>query len=227
MSAAVILVAAGRGERLGKGPKAFVALAGESLLRRAARAFEESAGISAIVAVVPQDMVEAARAQLAPCSKLGTVVAGGARRQDSVLAGLRALPKDWDGVVLVHDAARPFVDREVIERVIDGATRNGSAVPVAAVADTMKRLVGDRIVETLDRGELAAAQTPQGFRYTTLLEAYEDAERSGATLSDESMAVERRGHPVYAVAGSPFNRKITTVEDWAWAEPLARGPINT
>lgn len=222
MSAAVILVAAGRGERLGKGPKAFALLAGQSLLLRSARVFETSPAIGAIVAVVPRDLKGDAASQLATLAKLSAIVAGGARRQDSVLEGLRALGSSFDGVVLVHDAARPFVDAALVERVVSGATRNGSAVPVAPVADTMKRIDGNRIVETLDRGQLAAAQTPQGFAYRTLLDAYEDAARAGATVTDESMAVERCGGSVYVVDGSPFNRKITTSEDWAWAEPLAQ-----
>lgn len=221
MSVAAILVAAGRGERLGKGPKAFVKLAGQSLLLRCARVFEEAPSVGVIVAVVPLDLKSEARAQLAPLAKVSAVVAGGDMRQDSVLEGLRSLGSDFDGVILVHDAARPFVDVDLVERVSFAAARNGSAVPVAPVLDTMKRISGDRVIETLDRHTLGAAQTPQGFRYTLLRNAYEVAVASGATVTDDAMALELRGEPVYVVQGSPFNRKITTLEDWAWAEPLA------
>ncbi len=223
MSAAVIIVAAGRGARLGKGPKAFAELAGESLLVRSARAFEAAPAVGTIIAVVPREKLGDAAAQLSSVRKLAAVVAGGERRQDSVLEGLRALGPDYGGVVLVHDAARPFVDVELIERVAAGAADKGSAVPVWFLADTVKRVKDERIVETLGRDELRAAQTPQGFAFRVLLEAYEDAARNGVVVTDEAMVVERRGNPVYVVEGSPLNRKITTAEDWAWADSLLAG----
>jgi 2-C-methyl-D-erythritol 4-phosphate cytidylyltransferase len=98
---------------------------------------------------------------------------------------------------------------------------------VLAVADTLKRVRDDRVVETLDRDELAAAQTPQGFRFALLVEAYEAAFRDRLALTDESMAVERLGAPVRAVPGSPRNRKITTPEDLAWAEGVAHGIVQS
>jgi 2-C-methyl-D-erythritol 4-phosphate cytidylyltransferase len=214
-----ILVAAGRGERLGADcPKGFVTLAGQPLLLRSALAFERSPHVQQIVAVVPAGLEPEARAMLGCLGKLRAVVAGGRRRQDSVLAGLQQAPASFDGVVLVHDAARPFADEALIAAVTAAAVEAGAAVPVVTMVDTVKRLRGGHVVETLDRSALGAAQTPQGFRFELLMRAYEEARRSDLTLTDEAMAVERIGGRVVAVPGSPTNRKITTSEDLAWAE---------
>src|SRR5512143_2724917 len=118
MQSLAILVAAGRGERMGQGrPKAFLELAGEALVLRAARVFDRAPSVSRIVAVVPGEELAAARALLAPVRKVTAVVPGGERRQDSVREGLRQAPPGFDGVVLVHDAARPLVDVELVEAV--------------------------------------------------------------------------------------------------------------
>ena len=223
METLAILVAAGRGERLGASrPKAFLEVAGQALLLRAARAFEAAALVDGIVAVVPEDEVENARVLLGPIGKLRGVVPGGARRQDSVLEGLKAAPDAWDGTVLVHDAARPFVPPELVDAVVVAAREHGAALPVLPVVDTIKRVQGGRAVATVDRAELAAAQTPQGFRFSLLVRAYEQAFRDRVSLTDESMAVERLGRDVAIVPGSPDNRKITTQGDLAWAEAAAR-----
>ncbi len=219
MTALAILVAAGRGERMGASrPKAFLELGGEPILLKAARAFEAAPSVVAIVAAVPAEEVEPARRLLAVLRKLYAVTPGGSRRQDSVLAGMKAAPPGFEGVVLVHDAARPFVDVETIEAVAHAAAQHGAALPVLAVVDTVKRVREGRVVETLDRSELGAAQTPQGFRLPLLARAYEEAFRDRVTLTDEAMAVERLGAPVMAVPGSAHNRKLTTPEDLAWAE---------
>ena len=205
-------------------PKAFLSLGGEPLLLKSARPFENASSIGFIVAVVPAADVEAGRELLAPLRKVVAVVAGGERRQDSVLAGLKQAPSGFDGIVLVHDAARPFVDEALIDAVIDGAERTGAALPVLPLVDTIKRVRDGRVVETLDRAELGAAQTPQGFRLDLLVEAYERAFRDQVTLTDEAVAVERIGAAVAVVPGSRLNRKITTPEDLAWAEDILVGP---
>ncbi len=226
MSSLAILVAAGRGERLGDvRPKAFVELAGQALVLRSARAFDEAPSVSGIVAVVPRAEVAAARSLLAPVRKLVAVVPGGERRQDSVLEGLRQAPDGFDGVVLVHDAARPLVEVSLVEAVSRAAAEAGAALPVLPLADTVKRVRDGLVVATLDREELGAAQTPQGFRLALLVEAYEAAFRDRVTLTDEAMAVERLGAPVRALPGSPRNRKITTPEDLAWAEGVLAGLV--
>jgi 2-C-methyl-D-erythritol 4-phosphate cytidylyltransferase len=221
MEALAILVAAGRGERMGAPlPKAFLELGGQTLLARSARAFEEAPSVIGVVAVVPEGEVERAQRLLASLRKLRAVAVGGARRQDSVLEGLKHAPAGFAGVVLVHDAARPFVEAGLVESVVAAAAETGAALPVLAAVDTMKRVRGGRVVETLDRDELGAAQTPQGFRLDLLARAYEEAFRNRLTLTDEAMAVERLGAPVAAVPGSARNRKLTTPEDLAWAEGL-------
>jgi 2-C-methyl-D-erythritol 4-phosphate cytidylyltransferase len=227
VSALAILVAAGRGERMGsERPKAFLPLAGEPLLVRAARPFEASPSVGSLVAVVPVEEVENARGLLAPMGKLSAVVAGGMRRQDSVLEGLKQAPDGFDGIVLVHDAARPFVDEALIEAVVRAASLDGAALPVLPLVDTIKRVRDGHVVETLDRAALGAAQTPQGFRMDLLARAYEEAFRDRVTVTDEAAALERIGARVAAVPGSPRNRKITTPEDLAWAEDaLARQPV--
>jgi 2-C-methyl-D-erythritol 4-phosphate cytidylyltransferase len=226
MSSLAILVAAGRGERLGDlRPKAFVELAGQALVLRSARVFDEAPSVSGIVAVVPEAEVGAARALLAPVRKLVAVVPGGERRQDSVLEGLRQAPDGFEGVVLVHDAARPLVEVSLVEAVSRAAAEVGAALPVLPLADTVKRVRDGLVVATLDREELGAAQTPQGFRLALLVEAYEAAFRDRVTLTDEARAVERLGAPVRAIPGSPRNRKITTPEDLAWAEGVLAGLV--
>jgi 2-C-methyl-D-erythritol 4-phosphate cytidylyltransferase len=223
MKTILILVAAGRGERMrADRPKAFIDLAGRPLLLQAACPFEQAADIDAVVAVVPAGTEARARDVLAPVSKLVAVVAGGERRQDSVWAGLAQAPEGFDGVVLVHDAARPFVDLALIQAVVQGAWKRGAAVPVVPIVDTVKRLSQGQVLGTLDREELAAVQTPQGFRFSLLERAYTEARRLGLTLTDEAMAVERLGVPVAAIAGLPQNRKLTTPEDLEWAEWRAR-----
>jgi 2-C-methyl-D-erythritol 4-phosphate cytidylyltransferase len=224
MQALAILVAAGRGERMGAvRPKAFLELGGQPLLLRAARVFDAAPSVGAIVAVVSATEVEAARHILAVLAKPVSVVAGGRRRQDSVLEGLKQAPDAFDGLVLVHDAARPLVDVALVESVCREAAAVGAALPVLPVVDTVKRVADGQVLETLDRETLGAAQTPQGFRFELLVSAYEAAFREGVTLTDEAMAVERLGGVVGTVAGSARNRKITTPEDLAWAEGVVQG----
>jgi 2-C-methyl-D-erythritol 4-phosphate cytidylyltransferase len=223
MKALAILVAAGRGERMGADqPKAFVRVAGQPMLLLAARAFDAAPSLDGIVAVVPADRIADARELLGGVRAVRDVVAGGESRQDSVQRGLEALPPGFDGVVLVHDAARPLVEVELIESVVRATVEHDAAIPVLGLVDTVKRLRDDRVVETLDRSELGAAQTPQGFRVALLRRAYDRAFRDDVILTDEAMAVERLGEPVVAVKGSARNRKLTTPEDLAWAETLLR-----
>jgi len=223
MNGLAILVAAGRGERMGGGrPKAFLSIGGKTILLRAALAFEAAASIDAIVVVVPFDQIHEAAEALRSITKLHGVVAGGALRQDSVLAGMKGAPDGFDGVVLVHDAARPLVEPSLIDAVARAAHERGAALPVLGLVDTVKRVRGGRVVETLDRAELAGAQTPQGFRFELLARAYEEAFRDRVTVTDEAMAVERIREPVVALPGSARNRKLTTPEDLAWAEGVLR-----
>ena len=221
-----MLVAAGRGERMGGArPKAFLSLSGRPLLLRAAEAFEATPEVDAIVAVVPAGDQREAHDLLAPLHKVTAVVAGGATRQDSVRAGLGALPAGFDGIVLVHDAARALIEPSLIASVVRAAAEAGAAIPVLPLVDTIKRVRDGAVQETLDRSELAAAQTPQGVRRALLEEALERAFRDGVNVTDEAMAVERLGRRVAAVVGSPRNIKITTPHDLRWAELLLAATV--
>jgi 2-C-methyl-D-erythritol 4-phosphate cytidylyltransferase len=219
MTIAALIVAAGTGSRLGAGrPKALVPLAGVPILARAASAFLDHPRIARVVAAVRSP--DEARAALGPslAARL-TLVAGGPERQDSVRRGLEAVGDA--GIVLVHDAARPLVTRRLIDAVIDATLRAGAAVPVVAVADTVKRLAPDGAIrDTLPREDLRLAQTPQGFRTDLLRAACARAERHGTRGTDDASLVESAGERVAVVEGSPRNIKITTPADLRLAEAL-------
>jgi 2-C-methyl-D-erythritol 4-phosphate cytidylyltransferase/2-C-methyl-D-erythritol 2,4-cyclodiphosphate synthase len=206
-------VAAGRGERLGGDvPKAFIDLAGKSMLRRSAEALAASESVAHLIVVAPKGFLAQARAETASTGKLRAVVTGGATRQDSVRAGLaRTLPSD--GPVLVHDAARPFVDVDLIARVLEGVRQDDAAIPVAPVVDTIKRVNNGRVGATVDRDALGAAQTPQGFNRELLMRSYTAAARAKVVATDEAMLLERHSWPIAAVRGSAANFKITTPFD--------------
>jgi 2-C-methyl-D-erythritol 4-phosphate cytidylyltransferase len=223
MSVAALLLAAGRGERLRHSlPKALVPLAGTPLLLHSLRALAASPRIERIVPVVPADAVaafEAALAEEAAEPKLAPLVVGGAERQDSMAAGLAALPPGI-GLVAVHDAARPLIRPEDVTRVIDAAARTGAAILAVPVRDTVKRVRGGAVVETPPRDECFAAQTPQAFRLDLLREALAKARAERVVATDDSALVERLGVRVTVVPGDPRNLKITGPEDLAWAEAL-------
>lgn len=217
MNTSVVIAAAGRGARIGAGlPKALLLLAGETLLARSARAFLDHPAVGEVVAVVPDPA--SARAALGPLAQRLRLVRGGEERQDSVRAGLEALGAA--DIVLVHDAARPFVEPALIDAVIDAARRTGAAVPGLPLVDTVKEVGADgRVLRTLPREALRAVQTPQGFRADLLRRAH--AEGAGlAALTDDASLVERLGHPVEVVPGSLRNIKITTAFDLARAEEM-------
>lgn len=208
----VVVVAAGSGTRLGADrPKAFVELAGQTLLERSVDGVV-AAGIGHIAVVVPHDRVTEARDRLAwvPDAAQVTVVAGGAERTASVAAGLAVLPPAVR-IVLVHDAARCLTPVVVFERVIAAITAGAKgAIPGVAVVDTIKVVDADgRITATPARDSLRAVQTPQGFPREVL----EQAHASGVPATDDAALVEALGHPVVVVDGDPRSLKITTPDD--------------
>lgn len=214
MSVGVIVVAAGRGERLGSAvPKQLLDLAGRSMLRRSLDAFDRHAGVASLVVVLPAGLLGDGTTHLGSLERPCQVVAGGERRQDSVDAGLQALPAGVD-LVLVHDAARPFVDAAVIDRVIAATARTGVAVPAVPARDTVKRVRHGQVMvaETIPRDQIWLAQTPQGFRREVLEQALARG-RQGIDATDEAMLAEQCGHAVEVVPGDARNFKITTVDD--------------
>jgi len=211
MEAGVVIVAAGEGQRFG-GPKAFLDLEGASLLERAASPF---ASFRDRVAVLRREDLPRARL---PGWKL---VAGGARRRDSVANGIGALDPRTE-VVLVHDAARPLVSAALIERLLAAVAVHPAVVPAVPVSDTVKRVRGDTVVETLDRSSLVAIQTPQAFRVDLLRRALL---RDAVDATDEAALVERLPEPVRTVAGDPLNLKVTTTQDLDLLRALIRAGI--
>jgi len=223
MRVAAVLVAAGRGERFGHGlPKAFVSLAGRPLVLRAAEALSAAPEVTCIVPVVPANAMERFGALLAEFGEpagLAAPVAGGAERQDSVRAGIEALPPDFD-LVAVHDAARALVRPEAVSRVVAVAARSGAAILATPVRDTIKRVSEGRIVATPDRATCWAAQTPQVFRVELLREALAKAASAGHRATDDAALVERLGITVHVVEGDSDNLKLTHPEDLAVAERI-------
>jgi 2-C-methyl-D-erythritol 4-phosphate cytidylyltransferase / 2-C-methyl-D-erythritol 2,4-cyclodiphosphate synthase len=217
-----IVAAGGSGIRAGVA-KQWLALDGETVLRRSARLLAACEAVDEVVAVVPSGEEARALAELAGLPKPARAVAGGAARADSVRNGLRAL--DGCAIVLVHDAARPFATPDLARRVAEAAARGGAALAAVQVTDTVKRGEGDRVVETLDRRALWLAQTPQGFRREILVRAYEAAGSGASAATDECALVERLGAPVTLVAGETGNFKITGPEDVERARALGEAPI--
>lgn len=221
---AAIVVAAGRGDRLGAGcPKALVTLAGRSLLERSVRGLASSGRFSRFVVVVPADRVSDHRwVSLVEASVAGLpfrLVPGGERRRDSVRAGLDGIA--GAGLVAVHDAARALVSAELVERVLDAAEVVGAAVPAVAVSDTVIREDHGRLLELVAREPLRAVQTPQAFRASVLAEAHARAPET-LDATDDAGLVHRLGRDVAVVPGEPSNLKITWPRDLAAAAALLR-----
>jgi 2-C-methyl-D-erythritol 4-phosphate cytidylyltransferase/2-C-methyl-D-erythritol 2,4-cyclodiphosphate synthase len=218
MPVGVIIVAAGRGSRMGASvPKQLLDLGGRTILQRSLEPFDRHPRVHEIVVVLPAELVEAGPSLVGSVARPCVCVAGGRRRQDSVRAGFEKLTRAID-VVLVHDAARPFVDAGVIDRVIAATEDAGAAVPAVVARDTVKRVDPARgvVTATIPREEIWLAQTPQGFRRDVLAAAMAIGP-GGAEATDEAMLVERAGHEVRVVAGDERNVKLTSIDDLAAA----------
>lgn len=213
MSVWVVLAAAGRGERLGLDrPKAFARLGGRVLLAESLERLENSDWVDAIVVVVPAGWEEPAvlLAEELGAGKVAVAVPGGATRAESVRAGVAEVPPDA-AVIVVHDAARPVLPEEVLERVLIALNEGyDGAVPALPVTDTVKRVEHGVVVETLPRGELVTVQTPQAFSADALRHSVADGD---ADATDCSTLVEARGYRVKVVPGDPRLLKVTTPAD--------------
>jgi len=213
-----VLAAAGRGERLGSDrPKAFARLGGRPLLAESLERLEESGWIDAIVIAAPPDWEEPSIlvAEEIAATKVSSAVTGGASRSESVRLALEEVPAEA-AVVLVHDAARPLLPEEVIERVLAPLSEGwDGVVPAVPLADTVKRVEGDRVVETLSREDLVAVQTPQAF----LADALRRAVRGDvSSATDCASLVESQGGRIKVVEGDPRLLKVTDAEDLALVE---------
>ncbi|MGH6736966.1 MAG: bifunctional 2-C-methyl-D-erythritol 4-phosphate cytidylyltransferase/2-C-methyl-D-erythritol 2,4-cyclodiphosphate synthase [Methyloceanibacter sp.] len=232
MKVAALIVAGGRGVRAAQGdprPKQYCLLGGQSMLTRAIGAFAGHPRIDTTLVVINPDdsaLYDAASSPLA--GRLLPPVAGGARRQDSVRAGLEALEPERPDAVLIHDAARPFADSDLIARVIAGLDGHAGALPCLPVADTLKRAEAGRITGTIAREDLWRAQTPQGFKFESILAAHRAAAQDSTLhFTDDAAVAEWFGLDVALVEGSEHNRKLTTAEDLIIANELlrARGAV--
>ena len=218
VATAALIVAAGRGYRLGGAlPKQYLPLAGSPVLRHSLETFIRHPAIDAVRVVIHRDDLELYE-QAARGLDLLPPVEGGATRQDSVRLGLESLGEVKPARVLIHDAARPFADAGLIQRMVDALAATPGAIPALPVADTIKRGVEGLIVETVDRHALWRAQTPQAFRYTEILAAHRAA--AGRDLTDDAAVAEAAGLAVGLVQGAEENFKVTTEADLSRAERL-------
>jgi 2-C-methyl-D-erythritol 4-phosphate cytidylyltransferase/2-C-methyl-D-erythritol 2,4-cyclodiphosphate synthase len=230
MYVTAIIAAGGAGHRLGAGvPKQLLDVGGCSILSRSVDAFAAHPEVDDVIVALPPELVDAP--PIAPGDGLSfRVVAGGSRRQDSVANAFRAINRGTD-VVLVHDAARPFITGDLISKVIQAAAAHGAAIVAQPVSDTVKRVRRDQdllaVVETIPRESVFLAQTPQAFRVDVLGDAIALGE-SGVDATDEAALAERAGHVVHIVEGTAENLKITTTDDLAEARRrFGNEPIRT
>jgi 2-C-methyl-D-erythritol 4-phosphate cytidylyltransferase/2-C-methyl-D-erythritol 2,4-cyclodiphosphate synthase len=218
---AAIVVAAGRGERAGGDlPKQYRDIAGEPMIRPTLAAFLDHPQVDAVQPVINPDDEKIYRAATAGMKNVLAPVPGGATRQASVRAGLEALAANPPALVLIHDAARPFLTAALIGRAIAAGKKSGAAVPAIAIADTVKRIDDNAtIAETLDRNRLRIVQTPQAFAFDAILVAHRRAAAAGLdTFTDDAALAEWAGQRVAVFEGEGGNVKITTNEDFARAE---------
>ncbi len=224
----VVIVAAGKGTRLqSELPKPFLSIAGSPILVHTLRRFAPIEAIRRMVVVVAAEREALCQEVLhthGPWPQPITVVHGGAERQDSVRNGLAALETQCE-VVVIHDAARPFISVEVIQRSIDAATEAGSAVVATPVRDTIKRADAQHTIrETVSRQDLWLAQTPQTFQVEVIRAAHRWAQQRGMAGTDDASLVEQMGRPVRIVPSDALNFKITTPDDLALAQAVLQAP---
>ena len=216
-SIAAIVVAAGRGERArqgeGGGPKQYAPLKGKTVLDHAVAAFAGHPAIGSVTVVIHPDDHALYTQSVMERETLRPPVEGGETRQASVLAGLQSLAASPPDYVLIHDAARPAVSAEVIDRVCDGLAPGSGVLAAVPVADTLKSVADGTVVGTVDRTGLWAAQTPQGFDFPALLQAHREARKSGRDFTDDAGIAEWAGMAVRVSVGSRANMKITQAGD--------------
>lgn len=210
-----LIVAAGAGERMGGDvPKQYRLLNGQSMLQRSIAAFLHHPAIAEVRVVIHPQHLALYEEQCGNLG-LGKVILGGMTRQESVFLGLQALQDSPPHLVLIHDAARPFVSATIIDRVLSVLADAPAVIPAIEIVDTLKQVDGSRVISTPDRASLRAVQTPQGFHYSALHHAHERYKHQ--TVTDDATLMEKMGVPVAIVQGDVHNRKLTTPHDWQWA----------
>jgi 2-C-methyl-D-erythritol 4-phosphate cytidylyltransferase len=220
----VIIPAAGQGKRMGAGKnKLLLTLKATPILIHTLKVFEGDPECTGIILAIHPDDEQEFKSLLNEYGihKVSSLVTGGKERQDSVYNGLMAV-SSLDGIVLVHDAARPFIKIETIHKLVDAASKDGGAIVAVPVKDTIKKAANNQVSETVERSSLWSVQTPQAFRVSVLLEAHNKAAREQFIGTDESSLVERIPHPVSIIEGDYDNIKLTTPEDLYFAEAILR-----
>lgn len=212
-----IIVAAGEGKRFGQA-KQLAPLRGKPVLDWCLEKFEKHPGVDNIILVVSESYLSHDYSR--KYGKITAMTKGGVKRQDSVYAGLDCVDEKETRIVLVHDGVRPLVGEDLIRRTIEAAGKKEAVVPVIPLEDTIKRVEGERIIQTEDRTNLFRSQTPQGFSCSLLKEAFISAKKDGFYGTDEASLVERVGKEVFVIQGDPKNIKITTRDDLKVAEVL-------
>lgn len=222
-----IIAAAGAGIRMGEGrAKQFLDIHGTPLLALTLQPFQLCGSVEAIVLVVPAQELDYSRKEIVDqfgLDKVKEVVAGGEKRQDSVRRGLRAAGEDYD-LVLIHDGVRPFIDVELVERMVQAGLTHGAAIPGLPARDTVKETNRQsHVVKTHDRGRMWLIQTPQAFRHEVIWRAHQRAfQEDWEEVTDDSLLVERIGIRVKVVMGSERNIKVTTPYDLELARFLVK-----
>jgi len=217
----VVITSAGKGRRMGDVEKQFLPLNGIPLFIYSLRTFASIDEIEKIILVLPEGKQVYGKHLVSEFEmhREIIVVPGGNERQDSVYAGLKEVKSD---IVLIHDGVRPFVSSYLIQKIIREVERYGAVIPAIPISDTIKRVEKNQIIATLNRDEIFAVQTPQGFEREIIQEAYEVAYRDKFYATDDSMLVERLGIGVRIIDGEPLNIKITRKEDFYLAEEIAK-----
>lgn len=228
----VIIPAAGSGQRMGGNrPKQYLTIGDRPILIETLIVFNESPHIDEIILVSPPDDMSLMEKMLKKydLAKVSKIVKGGKERQDSIRNGLDSIDsiEPESDIILVHDGVRPFVDDETIKELIDAVNQYGAAIVAVPVKDTVKKvsntsISGASIVETMPRGNLWLAQTPQAFSAKIIIDAYANAEEKGIRGTDDASLVEAMGLDVKIVMGSYENIKITTPEDLVFAEAIKK-----
>jgi len=224
MKACAIITAAGIGRRMrADRPKQFLELAGRPIIIHTLEAFQKAASIDSLVIVTEPSWLDQTThlIKTSNIDKPWKVVAGGAERQDSVRNGLNAIPNDAE-IVAIHDGVRPFIDPSLIDASVEHASKEGGCIIAIPVRDTLKKANGTIIVETVDRSDLWAAQTPQTFRTDILRRAFKAAEDDGFLGTDDASLVERLGLPIHLLTGHSTNIKITSPEDIQIGEAILK-----
>ncbi|MEH7343921.1 2-C-methyl-D-erythritol 4-phosphate cytidylyltransferase [Bacillus sp. JJ1532] len=223
MAYQVIIPAAGQGKRMGAGRnKVLLEIDQQPIFIHTLRVFELDENCEGIyLAINPQDENEMkALLNEYDISKVIALAPGGKERQHSIYNALKCVKQE--GIVLVHDAARPFIDKNLLDSLVIAAEKNGAAILAVPVKDTVKKAAGNIVTETVERTSLWAVQTPQAFRFSILMNAYQKAEADHFLGTDDASLVERTGQDVMIVEGNYDNIKLTTPEDLYFAEAIIR-----